>query len=206
MLTRLTVTAAAASTQLTTSAAASAELGGSVDGSLLATWIQAASAAVARHLGFQPARETVSETFWLNRRAAPSLSLSRTPVASIASVTVDGTALASTDYSVDAASGLLLRLTTDTPVEWLANKVVVAYSGGWIVPGQPSANLPADIERATLLTVAGYAAAQGRDPALRSEAAEGIGSQSWLDPVAEHGALAWQAAQLLSPWRRHPIG
>jgi hypothetical protein len=205
MLSRLTVTAAATAWQLTTHDAASAALGSSVDGAQLQRLIAAASAAVGRHLGFTPARETVSETFWLNRRSAPSLSLARTPVATIASVTVDGTALASTDYSVDAGSGLLVRLTADTPVEWLANRVVVAYTGGWLLPGQSGANLPADIERATIVTVAAWAAAQGRDPQLRSEAAEGIGSQSWLDPVAEHGALPWAAAQLLAPWRRYAV-
>lgn len=204
MRSRLVVTTPATSTSLTTLDAARAELAGEVDSTLLQRWIRDASAAVARHLGFPPAREAVTETFWLEGGRPSHLPLARTPVAAIASVTVDGTVLAAEDYTVDGA-GLLTRLSSDQPVDWWARKIDVAYSAGWLLPGQAGANLPHEIERATIITVMAWAAGQGRDPQLRSESADGIGSQSWLDPVAEHGALPWAAAQLLAAWRRQPI-
>ena len=201
----LAVTVAATARDLTTIGAAQAEIGASADLAYVGRLVRQASAAVAAHLaalGVVAAREAVAETFRLSE-PAPHLPLARTPVATIASVVEDGiTLVADTDYEFDTDAGLLYRLDSDVRIAWRAAKVVASYSGGWLLPGQTGANLPADIERATLVTIAAWAASQGRDPGLRSESAEGIGSQSWLDPRAEHGALPWQAAELLAPWRR----
>lgn len=203
---RLSVTTAATSSGLTTIAAAKAEIGGSPDAGDVQRWIDAASAAIARHTGRVLARETVTETFWLEGRSVEALRLDRVPVATLTSVTVDGTALTlATDVLLDADSGLLHRLSGDVPCDWYAAKVEVAYQGGWILPGASGANLPADIERACQLAVVAMSAGTGRDPQLRSESAEGIGAASWLDPRAEDGALPWSAAALLAPWRRFAI-
>jgi hypothetical protein len=205
MQTRLVINTPATSTDLTTLSAAAAELGGTVDTALVQRWIAAASGAIVRHTGRTFARETVTETFWLPRYCVPALRLDRIPVASITSVTVDGAVLDAADYLIDAGSGLLTRLSSDTPADWLANKVVVVYQAGYVLPGAASATLPADIERACIITLAAMSSSQGRDPQLRSEAADGIGSQSWLDPRAEDGALPQAAATLLAPWRRNVI-
>lgn len=202
----LSVTVAAASSRLTTVAAAQAEIAGSPDTADVQRWIDAASATIARHTGRVLARETVTETFWPEGRCIEALRLDRVPVATLTSVTVDGTALTvATDVLLDADSGLLTRLSGTTPIDWYAGRIVVSYAGGWILPGNANANLPADIERACQIAVAAMAAGTGRDPQLRSEAADGIGSASWLDPRAEDGALPWSAAALLAPWRRYAI-
>jgi hypothetical protein len=203
---RLTVTTAATSSQLTTIAAATAEIAGSPDAGDVQRWIDAASAAIARHTCRVLARETVTETFWLEGRRHEALRLDRVPVSTLTSVTVDGSALTlSTEVLLEPDSGLLHRLSGDNPCDWYANKVEVAYTGGWLLPGAAGANLPADIERACLVTVAAMAAGTGRGPQLRSESADGIGATSWLDPRAEDGALPWSAAALLAPWRRFAI-
>jgi hypothetical protein len=196
----LTVTSAATSRSLTTAAAVEQEIG-AADAAYVARLIAQASAAVASHLLREVARETVQEVFRLSDRE-PHLPLERAPVASIASIVEDGVTLASGDWEADLQAGLLYRLDSDTRIPWCAEKVTVAYSGGWLLPGQTGANLPAEIERATLVTIAAWAASHGRDPQLRSESAEGIGSQSWLDPRSEHRGLPWQVAELLAPWRR----
>lgn len=203
---RLTVSTPAVSSRLTTIAACTAEIAGSPDAGDVQRWIDAASAAIARHTGRVFGRETVTETFWLRGIQHRALRLDRVPVSTLTSVTVDGTALTlATDVLLDADSGVLHRLSGDTPCDWYANKVEVAYQGGWVLPGSSGANLPADIERACQITVAAMAAGTGRDPQLRSESADGIGSASWLDPRADDGALPWSAAALLAPWRRFAI-
>jgi hypothetical protein len=203
---RLSVTTAAATSRLTTIAAATAAIAGSPDPADVQRWIDAASAAIARHTGRVLARESVTETFWPDGRYLDALRLDRVPVSTLTSVTVDGTALTlATDVVLDADSGLLQRLSSDIPVEWYAGKITAVYAGGWLLPGTTGANLPADIERACLITVTAMAAGTGRDPQLRSESADGIGASSWLDPRAEDGALPWSAAALLAPWRRYAI-
>jgi hypothetical protein len=200
---RLTVTTAASSARLTTIAAAQAEIAGVSDTAQVERWIDAASGAIARHTGRVMARESVTETFWLDRRGYPALRLQRTPVVSIASVTVDSVALdIATEVLLEPDSGILRRLSYDFPADWLAARVEVAYVGGWLLPGAGVTTLPAEIQRACQITVAAFASGQYRDPQLRSESADGIGSQSWLDPRAQDGALPWSAAALLAPWVR----
>lgn len=205
MRSNVTVTAPAASKALVTLGTVQAESGlGSADAATLARLIDRASAAIAGYLGRPLARETVVETF-RDVAGFPFLLLSRWPVASIASVVVDGEALAVGQYEIGGADARQLhRLEADATSDWTAAKVVVTYTAGYILPGAAGADLPPEIEWAALLTVvSGYHLAT-RDPQLRSEAAEGIGSQSWLDPEpAAHGGLPWAAAERLMPYRRH---
>lgn len=197
---RISVTAAAASAALTTRAAAQAELGGSHADADVDRWISEASAEITRFMGRVLARETVTETFWLDRRAYPALRLERSPVATLTSVAVDGSALVvATEVLLDADIGLITRLVDDAPVDWIAGKIEVSYQAGWILPGSVGANLPAEIQRACNLTVVAMAEGKGRDGRLRSESAEGVGSQSFLDPRAGDGALPWEAAAILRP-------
>ena len=75
--------------------------------------------------------------------AETTLFLERTPVSKIVSVTVDDLALDPTEYRLDPKAGLLDRLTPDGyPRSWCFYKsVVVAYSGGFTLPGQDGRNL-----------------------------------------------------------------
>jgi hypothetical protein len=200
---RLTVTVPAASARLTTLGAVLPELPGTPQVADVMRWIDAASAAIAQHLERVLARETVTEAFWLDGRWPDALRLERHPVVTLTSVSVDGTVLdVATEIVLNPANGIIQRLSSDIPVPWRARRVDVEYQAGWLLPGTAGANLPYEFERACQLTVAAMAASVGRDPHLRSESADGIGAQAWLDPRIEDGALPPAAAALLAPWRR----
>jgi len=57
--------------------------------------------------------------------------------------------------------------------------------------------LPADIRQAVLLTARSFYAAQDRDPLLKSESEQGVGSTSWALPDATTGGLPGNAAAFL---------
>lgn len=201
----LSVVTPATGFALTTLGRAQEHLGSAApDAGLTAHFVDQASAVVASHLGRPLARETLREVYRLEE-PEPHLPLARVPLVSITSIVEDGVTLTTDDWEADSEAGLLYRLSTDCRISWQARRIVVTYVAGYILPGAGVANLPADIERACLVTIASMAAGTGRDPQLRSESADGIGSASWLDPRAEDGALPWSAAALLAPWRRFAI-
>ncbi len=198
----LTTVTAATVTALTDVQSVQLELGlsGQTKAGYLRGQIAQASAAISSWCGRVFAQETVREV-WRPEGCVESLSLSRFPVANIASVTEDGTALASTDYEVDAASGLLYRLSSDERTTWRARKITVQYTGGYLLPDQANRTLPHDIQRACILMVTAAYLAKGRDPMLRSESTQDVGSASYLDPRTGMEAMPPQAAALLAPYR-----
>jgi len=198
----LTVSTPAVSRSLTTIAAVQGHLGlPTADPATVADLIRRVSAAVDVFLRRTVARETVQEIYRL-AEPEPHLWLERAPVATITSVTADGVALAADEWEADLDAGLLYRVDGDDRITWQDRRVVVIYTGGWILPGATGSNLPADIEMACLVAIADAYLARGRDPRLRSESADGIGAASWLDPRPEHLGMPHQAAELLAPWRR----
>jgi hypothetical protein len=162
--------------------------------------IAQASAAIVSWCGRAFAQETVREV-WRPEGCLQSLSLARFPVTNIASVVEDGTTLASTDYEVDAESGLLWRLSSDERTTWRARKITVQYTGGYILPDAANRTLPHDVQRACILMVTAAWLAKGRDPMLRSESAQDVGQVSYLDPRAGMESMPPQAAALLQPYR-----
>lgn len=76
----------------------------------------------------------------------PDLWLSRLPVVAVSSVTVDGAALGSSAYVLDAARGRLRLAAAGWP-SGIAN-IAVAYTAGYGAQG--AATLPADVVRACL--------------------------------------------------------
>ena len=162
----------------------------------LTALIDAASAAIARYCDRGAlAEETVSEE-WRNVYQDRPLVTERKPITDVASVVVDGTTLAETDYLVDAAAGHLWRLADDERVWLSARKVLVTYTAGFLVPDQANATLPWEISQAAVITVAAWRKAENRDPMLRSNSADGIGASSWI-ATADMGALPPQAEALL---------
>lgn len=202
MLSILTVTVPASSTALTDLASVQAELSlpGSEDAGYLQTQIAASSAAIASWCSRVFARETVQEV-WRPEIPTEFLMLARVPVASITSVIEDGVTLSASDYEVDPASGFLWRLSSDQRSWWRARKITVTYAGGYILPPAQGRTLPEDVQRACVLMVAAQYNARGRDPMLRSEAAQDVGQVSYLDPRAGMEAMPPQAAALLQPYR-----
>ncbi|MFC0410940.1 head-tail connector protein [Roseomonas elaeocarpi] len=198
----LTVITPAKGRRLTTIPAARDHLllGDDVDEKYLGDLIDQASATVVSHCRRPFARETVRETF--RPRGATPLILDRTPVQGAVALTVAGQAIDAEGTELNTLSGLLYRL--DGAARWTAwgcDVTAVEYTGGFALPGEPNRDLPSDIEQACLIMVAARHAARGRDPMLRSETTEGVGSASFI-ATADMGGMPPQAAALLEPYRR----
>ncbi len=134
-------------------------------------------------------RETVIETFYPDcyGECADRLTLDHSPVTSISSVTVDGVALTDvvtvddvvTDLAEWRLDGDKLRLRRQTTAgrhsHWsFCASIVVAYTGGYLLPGEAGRDLPFEIEDACVELVVAYWMARGRDPGLRAEENFGV--------------------------------
>jgi len=126
----------------------------------------------------------------------PCIILDRDIAPAITSVIEDGTTLAVTDYELDGS--LLYRLSGDYRIQWRATVLQVNYAAGYTL----LTDLPQDIERACLIVLQAIYSSRGRDPHIRSESADGVGSVSYLDPRSVSDALPAQAITLLQPWRK----
>ena len=120
----------------------------------------------------------------------------------IDSVTVDGTALAGTEYELDGS--LLYRLdASDKRVAWDGGtKVVIEYDAGFVL----LTTLPEAIERAAIDLVVGMYRGAGRDMAVRQEVVEGIGSTSYLGTSAGSVPLSAERLVALQRFRLVSIG
>lgn len=192
----LSVLVPATSSRLTSLDAVKRELSisGTSDDARLLAYIDQASAVIADYLGRPLGRETVAETLRLSA-SSEVIMLSRWPVVSVTSVVEDGATLAATDYEIDRS--FAYRLFDDERARWPAVKVVLTYVAGYDLPDGVA---PA-IERAATQLIVAMNASRGRDPSLRSESVEGIGSQSWLDPHNGGGPLPDGVVALLNPYR-----
>jgi hypothetical protein len=200
----LTITTAAttANQRLCTLAAVKAELGisGTGEDAALDLLRDSASAAIASWCGRVLAEEVVQQ-LWRPICWAEVLILRRRPVTAISSITEDGVAVAAGDRELDADAGMLWRLSDDVRFTWRASKIIASYTAGYRVPDQATPTLPADIQRAAVLTVAAMYRAKGRDPMLRSVNIPDVGAESYLDPRAGMEGIPPQAAGLLAPYR-----
>lgn len=113
------------------------------------------------------ASETVTETFYIRWLRCEPLSLARYPVTSITSITEDGVTLDPTLYELDAASGLLHRLSAAGSFRstWMGSRTIVTYVGGYTL----LTNLPRKIEAAVITMVKNRWFAKTRDPAVKVE-------------------------------------
>jgi len=218
----LIVLAPAASTDLTTLDAAKVECGpaGAADGAAVAALVRQASAACARFCNRRTfARETYRQTEWAGYRAplgpwsagpwdawpgepgpGGGIMLAADLEPDVSAVAVDGTTLDPAEWTV--ADGMLYRRAAGggaaCGLGW-SGEVVVDYAAGFELPE----GLPGDIERACLLAVRAWFFARGRDPYLRSDTTEGVGTVAYATaPAVAGGALPAEAAALLAPWRR----
>lgn len=102
-------------------------------------------------------RESLSETFY-GGTTSFDISLGRYPVGDVESITENGTTIArlvddeanpAFTYIVKKQSGTIWKLSGDTP-SMFSGTVTVAYTAGWILPGEDGRTLPAAIEDACL--------------------------------------------------------
>lgn len=145
--------------------------------------------------------ETIVQTFRL-KSTQRALYLARRFVSSISSVVVDGVTLATDAYEVEASTGILTRLEDDAPVCWDCGKVVVTYVAGL-------ATVPGDLRLAAQAALREQWSAFQRDPLLRSESVDGVGTFTyWVNTGAggTGGApVSDMVLGMLSPYRYMPL-
>lgn len=202
----LSVTTAATVRNLTTLDRVKSELGITDNASdiLLTAKIKEASSDINARAWADP-YEVVTQTFW-NVACEEYLILRRRPNVSVTTVTVDD--VATTDYRIDAETGLLYCLdASGYPISWTACKsIVLVYSAGYTMPGQTGANLEPALEAACIELMQSYWASRGRDPLIRSEDVPGLGSvQYWVGAVGESGDLPPSVESRITPFRRVAI-
>jgi hypothetical protein len=161
----------------------------------LAAYIKQASGAFETECDRVFARETVSEQFRVSG-CNTSLRLSRRPVSSVTSVTVDGAT--TTDYELDPKTGVLYHLTSGLRTDWTTGNVVVVYSGGYVL----LTGLPYDIERGIISLVKQYYFTAGRDPTLRSEDEPGVQSYTYqVGGIGEDSAYPPEFCKMVEKYR-----
>ncbi len=93
-----------------------------------------------------------------------------------------------TDYRL-LGGNILERLSSDIPVRWSSGKIVAPFTAGWSLP----TDVPAELEGQVIEQVKMRYLASPRDPALRSESTENVGSASYAviggDSIGESGLL-----------------
>ena len=208
----------AASELLTTLARVKSELNITTGASdeILRAKIAEASSDIQAAMGYRLPSEAVLETFWHDdptplprvvhwgNPAQTTLFLSRTPVTTIRSVTVDDTVLDPADYLLDPKAGTLDRFSSGYPCEWrFCKSVVVDYTGGFVLPGDPARTLEPGIEGAVVALVADYWASRGRDPTLMSESIPGVREvRYWVGAVGDPELLPPRILASLSGFKR----
>jgi hypothetical protein len=138
------------------------------------------------------------------------LAVANIPLVSVASVVEDGTALVvDTDYEIDLATGRLYRLdANNNRVHWNGKQIIVQYAAGWTLP---SANNPAgpnqllvdapELEDAVIELVKGRYLAKDRDPYLKVDQVDGVGSQTFWFPDTPVGAFPAAIDDILDSYR-----
>lgn len=155
--------------------------------------------------------ETIIETFrrdkWRQATLWPykdyerdcSLFVSRFPVASITSIVEDGATLTGSDYELRASEGRIVRMSSDAETAWTGNKVVITYVAGY-------ATVPETLKLAAINLVKIKASELNRDPLLRGESFEGLGSAQYFQSGAINGgALPPGISDMLAPFRYHQV-
>ena len=194
----LELLSSAATGDLTTLATAKRELAitDTAQDARIADLIREASDLVAQwcnRSGF--GRETLRQT---ERLASPLdvVVLQRDLGVVVTSVTEDRLALPAEDY--ERAGMLLYRLRDGIRVAWSARLVVAEYQAGFVLPNEA----PPALERACLDLLAGLWHGQGRNPAVRTETTEGVGSVGYFEPRADTLPIAVDRLAALERYRR----
>lgn len=134
--------------------------------------------------------------------------LSARPLLSIQNLTRNGT-----DWTADQIKSLvvdrragLLSCSHAGWHHWKFGEYVLTYEAGYVPPSTAAdgtvqaGTLPPVISRAVILTASALWAAGDRDPNLKSESVQGVGSTSWATSSGA-GGLPQSAADMLAPFR-----
>lgn len=126
------------------------------------------------------------------------LVLSRRPIVSVVSVTENDTALATDDYEIEVASGMLRRLSSGTETCWPCGKIVVVYTAGW-------ATVPDDLKLAAS-RMAAHLWTEHDDPYLKRESIPGVIDREWWVEASSGLAIPREVTELLGPYINHVVG
>jgi hypothetical protein len=186
-------------TRLATLDSLKAELGiaDAAQDAQLGAYLDQASGLIGGFTGRFFPRAQWQDVFRLEGRPKRSLVLSQRPVLQVESLHIDGQPFTGDAIDLDPQSGVLRPSCRIGSAEWCAWRVVVIYTTGFLLPGQDGRTLPDVVERACLDTAKGMFHAADRDPLVRSESEQGIGSTSWLDPDPNNGGLPASVAAML---------
>lgn len=200
----LTVVAPASSYDLTTLDVIKDELSitDNSKNTVLQRYLSWASAAIANECNRVFPMETLKEEVWASHERHLSSGLAvaqlcRWPLGAVATVTEDGTALASaTDYRANAATGQMIRLSTSGNLRhWLFRTLVVEYTAGF----DP---IPGDLADAVTRMVRNRYRAKGRDTYLISETIPGVReARWWMATGNEAGNMPPDIADLIDNYR-----
>ena len=214
----VTVTSPATHKAFTTLTAIKAELGitASTDDNMLVQMILEATDYIIGYCGRTFAREAVTETF--DAFGGSMAMLTITPVIAVSAVTLDGSTVSSTSYSIDDANaGFLFRetgwTTTHISASHVENVILsqgrrdwsVSYSAGYIMPGSTAGQrtLPYDLERACLDLVKQFYFRRGEDPTVKNQRT-GETSETLFEDVGRYG-ISPNVRNTLDRWRRLSI-
>ncbi len=147
-------------------------------------------------------RETLIETIRLDR-PINALILARRFVADIVSLAADGAILAAADYETDRAAGMVARLFTSRVVAWSCATLAVTYSAGF-------ETVPSNLKLAAVTVAREQWSAGERDPLVRKETVDGVGStEYWVNASTGSGsdasALSGAARAMLAPYRYYVV-
>lgn len=123
--------------------------------------------------------ETVTETF-VCRSLQKSLVLARRPIVEVTSITTAGSEIATSDYVVDAAAGVVYRSGTAFyygPLDmmcgyWSTGNTVSEYSAGFEI-------VPDDLKYAAIKFVQAENTTGSRDPNLKRLKIDGVSEREW---------------------------
>lgn len=135
-----------------------------------------------------------------------ALTLGRYPLVSIAALSVNGTLMSADDVAAlckDTASGQIYPADGAPSCLWQPGRYVVTYTAGYIPPaGSNPGTIPPAIQRAVLIAASASWLGATRDPNLRQESEQGVGSTSFAAASSGAGGLPQQAADLLGSYRK----
>lgn len=204
----ITVSSAAESEALTTLTTIRSELGLDVESeqdALIDQYILEASRAIENYCRAKFAKQTITET--LSSPGGKYMQLSRIPVVSITSITLEGVAVDAADYVlIEPESGIVFAEDGWTRT-YGAYDYSVQYVYGYVLPSFSSGtiNLPPDIELACRMLVKNVWFARSRDGAIRREQVEQVYEVEYKSPTIlatnVNSMFTQEILALLAPYR-----
>jgi hypothetical protein len=190
-------------TNLTTLQAVRLELGAaatSADDLLITAMIGQASAMAAGFANRVFGVEAIEELQDIDPSSCPWLFVDKMPVVDIISCDVEGQPIALPDLETGGHEGTVIMLKDGKMLPaWPAGRTTIRYRAGYVLEGAQR-NVPADLERSVIIITKALFHARERDPALRSETVDAVGSWSFQTSGISR-AIPQEAALLLSQYR-----